>query len=467
MLRGIILGLFITILVIFIPPISGQVGNVYSSNSALAGTIPPKELPTLAPLVEEVSPAVVNIATKGLVEVRQNPLFRDPFFRRFFGDRIPQQQRETASVGSGVIVDSVRGYIVTNSHVIAQANEIVVTLKDRRRLPAKVIGSDPETDIAILKVKPKNLKEVQYANSEELRVGDYVIAIGNPFGLGQTVTSGIVSALGRSGLGIENYEDFIQTDASINPGNSGGALVNLKGELVGINTAIIGPSGGNVGIGFAIPINMARQIMDQLIEHGEIQRGRIGVQIQDLTMELAEALGVKGESGAVVSQVMPNSSASKAGIQAGDVIVEMNGQPVIGSSDLRNKVGVLRVGDKVTIIAIRDGKELKLKMKVGARDESPKLSSNNDIPKLEGATFGKVPENHPLYGKVAGVAVIQIQPNSPAQQAGLSPGDIILSINKTRVKEPKTLLEEAQKSKNGPLLLNVRRGNGALFLLIQ
>ena len=466
MLRKLIIGLIFST-IIYLTPLLVSPTFITANGEAVAGTIPAGNLPTLAPLVELVSPAVVNIATKGVVEVKQNPLFRDPFFRRFFGDRIPQQQRETASVGSGVIVDSVRGYILTNSHVIAHANEIVVTLTDRRRIPAKVLGSDPETDIAILKIKPSRLTEVKYADSDKLLVGDYVIALGNPFGLGQTVTTGIVSALGRSGLGIENYEDFIQTDASINPGNSGGALVNLKGELVGINTAIIGPSGGNVGIGFAIPVNMARQIMDQIIEHGEIKRGRIGVQIQDLTRELADALKVNKDLGAVVSQVMPNSPAEKAGIQTGDVIIEMNGEPVIGSSDLRNKVGLLRVGDTVRIIAIRDGEEKNITMKVGAREEPKIASISDDIPKLKGATFGAVPKNHPLYEDVKGVAVLAVKEKSAAAKAGLVRGDIILSINKRRVTNAEMLISLAEKAKGIPLLLNIRRGSGALFLLIR
>ncbi|MBR71407.1 MAG: serine endoprotease DegQ [Rhodospirillaceae bacterium] len=467
MLRIFIFCSALSLFTFFIPVLEKPLNFSGGDTHAHAGTIPPQELPSLAPLVEKISPAVVNIATKGMVEVKQNPLLRDPFFRRFFGDRIPQQQKETASVGSGVIVDSREGYIVTNSHVVANANEIVITLTDKRKLPATVIGSDPETDIAVLKVEPNELQEVTYANSDKLLVGDYVIAIGNPFGLGQTVTAGIVSALGRSGLGIESYEDFIQTDASINPGNSGGALVNLKGELVGINTAIIGPSGGNVGIGFAIPINMARQIMDQLIEHGEIQRGRIGVQIQDLTIELAEALGVNKEAGAVVSQVVPSSPAEKAGVITGDVIYEMNGEPVTGSSDLRNKVGVLRVGDKVDINVIRDGKELNIIMRVGTRENPVNISSNGQIPRLKGATFGAVPKNHPFYGEVEGVAVLQIDKGSPAASAGLIPGDIILSLNKIRVKSAERLIELTKKSKDGPLLFNLRRGNGAFFLLIR
>ena len=466
MLRTLTLGTAFMLAVLFAPAAGLMPGTNALTESAQAGTIPTDELPTLAPLVEQVSPAVVNIATRGLVTVEQNPLLNDPFFKRFFGDNVPQQQRETASVGSGVIVDAVRGYIVTNSHVVANAKEIVITLTDRRRLPAEVVGSDPETDIAVLKVKPDNLTEVQYADSTALRVGDYVIALGNPFGLGQTVTSGIVSAVGRTGLGIESYEDFIQTDASINPGNSGGALVNLRGELVGINTAIIGPSGGNVGIGFAIPINMARKIMDQLIEHGQIERGRIGVQIQDLTPELAEAFGVEHDSGAVVSQVVPGSPAEEAGIKSGDVIIEMNNNPVMGSSDLRNKVGVLRVGDRVRVIVIREGQQQEIVMRVGSRNEPETAIANDDVPKLKGAVFGPVPNDHPLHGEQEGVAVLQVVPGSAAAKAGLTPGDIIVSINKKLVTSADEMMEEARRS-NGAILLNVRRGNGALFVLIR
>ncbi len=432
--------------------------------------VPPSAVPSLAPLVRTIAPAVVNISTKGKVEARRNnPFLDDPFFRRFFGDRPPPQprprQREAQSVGSGVIVDAERGYLITNHHVVAKADEIIITLTDRRQLKAELVGSDPGTDVAVLKVEPGNLTELPLSDSDMLQVGDYVLAVGNPFGLGQTVTSGIVSALGRSGLGIESYENFIQTDASINPGNSGGALVNLKGELVGINTAIIAPGGGNIGIGFAIPINMARQIMDQIVQHGEIQRGRIGVQIQDLTPDLAEAFGITGREGAVVSQVMPDTPAEASGVRAGDVVVSMNGEPVTGSADLRNKVGLLRVGDDVRLVVLRDGQEVPITLQVGQIKEA-KLEAGNDIPKLRGATFGAIGQDSPLHGKVEGVLVLKVEEGSPAWRAGLREEDVITSVNRKPVTTPDALAQTARAG-DGPLLLNIRRGQGALFILIR
>ncbi len=428
-------------------------------------TLPDGEVPTLAPLLKKVSPAVVNISTKGTVEVQQHPFFNDPMFRRFFGDRVPPRQRETQSVGSGVIVDAERGYLLTNHHVVAQADEIIITLTDRRQINATLVGSDPETDVAVLRVEPDTLTSLPMANSDELEVGDYVIAIGNPFGLGQTVTAGIVSALGRTGLGIEGYEDFIQTDASINPGNSGGALVNLHGELVGINTAIIAPGGGNIGIGFAIPINMARQIMEQIIEHGEIQRGRIGVQIQDLTPELAEAFGVGQTSGAVVSQVTPGSPAEASGLKAGDVIIEMNGKPVRSSADLRNRVGLLRVGERVELTLVRESATQTVVMDIGEVQEA-RVQSGDEIPKLKGAVFGPIEQGSPLFGKVEGVLVVEVQSGSPAWRAGLRQGDVIVSVNRKPIRTPEEILEVAAAG-NGSLLLNIRRGEGALFILIR
>ena len=426
---------------------------------------PTDQIPSLAPLLKEIAPAVVNISTKGTVEVQQHPFFSDPLFKRFFGERGPQpQQRESNSVGSGVIVDVERGLLITNHHVIARADEIIITLTDRRQLPAKLVGADPETDVAILQVDPVGLTGLKMADSNDLEVGDFVVAIGNPFGLGQTVTSGIVSALGRSGLGIESYENFIQTDASINPGNSGGALVNLRGELVGINTAIIAPSGGNVGIGFAIPINMARQIMDQILEHGAVQRGRIGVQIQDLTPELAEAFGVNLRHGAVVSQVVPNSPAAEAGLRAGDVVIDMNGKAVKGSADLRNKVGLLRVGEEVRLGIVRDGVNQNIVMKVGAVEEAQQ-QADTDSPKLKGAIFGQVNEQSPLYGKVEGVQVLKVETDSPAWRSGLREGDVITSVNRKPITTPDELFEVA--AGEGALLLNIRRGDGALFVLIR
>jgi len=312
---------------------------------------------TIAPMLDAVTPAVVNISVLSRAPQIDNPLARDPFFRRFFGN-IPQiQGRPQQSAGSGVIVDARNGYVLTNHHVIENAAEIAVTLKDRRRVRARLVGSDAATDIALLKIDADRLTALPMGDSDRLRVGDFVVAIGNPFGLGQTVTSGIVSALGRSGLKVEGYEDFIQTDASINPGNSGGALVNFQGELIGINTAIIGPAGGSVGIGFAVPTNIARSVMTQLIEHGEVRRGRLGIAIQDLTPDLAESLNVTGDQGAVIAQVEQGSAADRAGLRAGDVVVAVDGKPVHSGTDLRNRVGLVRIGTPIQITILRGGQQ--------------------------------------------------------------------------------------------------------------
>ena len=317
-------------------------------------------LPSLAPMLEKTSPAVVNIAIETRVRAARNPLMNDPFFRRFFDmpERQRPSERRAASAGSGVIVDAAEGYVLTNAHVVKNADNIEVTLTDGRELSAELVGVDEEVDLAVLKLEESDrLTQIAIADSTGLRVGDFVVAIGNPFGLGQTVTSGIVSALGRTGLGIEGYESFIQTDASINPGNSGGALVNLRGELVGINTAILAPAGGNVGIGFAIPTEMAENVMQQLIEHGEVRRGMLGVTIQDLTAELAEAFGVERQRGVVITQVVEDSAAEKAGLKSGDVVTAVDGRPVNRAADLRNKVGMAPVGEKVELSILRDGKK--------------------------------------------------------------------------------------------------------------
>lgn len=335
--------------------------------AALPASIEGTPLPTLAPMLEQVTPAVVNIATEGRIRIRENPLLRDPFFRRFFNIPDMPLERKTESLGSGVIMDARRGLVVTNNHVIANAEQIAVKLRDGRRLQAELIGTDPETDIAVIKIDAKDLTSVKVADSERLRVGDFVVAIGNPFGLGQTVTSGIVSALGRSGLGIEGYEDFIQTDASINPGNSGGALVNLRGELIGINTAIFSQSGGNVGIGFAIPSNMVERVIEQLVRHGEVKRGAIGVQLQDLTPELAKAFDVAAQGGAVVVSVVPDSEADRAGLRAADVVVGVDGKRVRDASDVRNRIGLLRVGQTARFEVLRQGSLKTIIIKVGAR----------------------------------------------------------------------------------------------------
>src|ERR687888_1502142 len=316
--------------------------------------LPTREgLPTLAPILEKVTPAVVNIAVLQAAPEQENPLMRDPFFRRFFG--MPQSSEPQIAAGSGVIVDAKNGYVITNAHVVKDAREIQITLKDNRRLPAKLVGADPGTDIALLKVEPKNLVDAKWGDSDTLQVGDFVMAIGNPFGLGQTATSGIVSALGRSGLSVEGYEHFIQTDAPINPGNSGGALINLRGELIGINSAIIGPSGGNVGIGFAVPVVMARAVMDQLIKFGEVRRGRLGISMRDLA----------GGEGAQIDEVQANSPASQAGLRKGDVVVGLNGRPVRGAAELRARLGVVPIGDSVTLAVQRGGATQTIKARIG------------------------------------------------------------------------------------------------------
>ena len=368
-------------LVVILTPVSGA--PAAGSNNLV--------LPTLAPMLEKTTPAVVNISTTGKVIVR-DPFFDDPFFRRFFD--VPEQRRERriSGLGSGVIVDANDGYIVTNSHVIDKAEDIVVTLEDGQRFNAKVIGKDPGADIAVIQIDAERLTEIALGDSDNLRQGDFVVAIGNPFGLGQTVTSGIVSALGRSGLGIESYEDFIQTDASINPGNSGGALVNLRGELIGINTAIYGSGGGNIGIGFAIPVNMARQIISQLVEHGEVRRGRLGFVVQDLTPELAEAFGVARKKGVVVARVEAKSPAQKAGIKVGDVITAVNGREVDNSAQVRNEIGLLRVGSEVEIEVLRDGKTRSLTASVGRRTTYT-VSGNTLSEKLAGAKFSEAQED--------------------------------------------------------------------------
>ncbi len=424
-----------------------------------------RERPSLAPMLKEVLPGVVNISTVSRVQIRQNPLFSDPFFRRFFNLPEIPRERERQSLGSGVIMDADEGYVLTNNHVIEHADEITVTLRDGRSFRAEVVGTDPEADLAVLRIEAENLHAVPLGDSDALEVGDFVVAIGNPFGLGQTVTSGIVSALGRSGLGIEGYEDFIQTDASINPGNSGGALVDLDGRLVGINTAIVAPSGGNVGIGFAIPVNMARQIMEQLIEYGEVRRGQLGVLIQDVTPELAEALDLETHQGAVVAQVMEDSPAARAGLRVGDVIVAVNGEPVKNAAQLRNRIGLLRVGSRVTLDVIRDGR----RKTVRAVIEEPRrerVDAGRITKLLAGAELGPVTPDHPLAGRVEGLEVLDVERGSRAWRAGLRRGDVIVSVNRMRVKTLADLKRAVQARRDG-LLLNIRRGEGALFIVIR
>lgn len=424
-----------------------------------------RELPSLAPMLKSVNPAVVNISTYTTQTVRQNPLLNDPFFRRFFN--VPEQQmqqpqqRRTQSAGSGVIIDADNGIVLTNNHVVNGADEITVSMEDGRNFTATLVGTDPDVDIAVLKIDAKNLHSVKLANSENLEVGDYVVAIGNPFGLGQTVTTGIVSALGRTGLGIEGYENFIQTDASINPGNSGGALVNLRGELVGINTAILAPSGGNVGIGFAIPINMAKVSIDQILEHGEVRRGQLGVVIQDLTPELADAFKVgKHQRGAVIAEVQSDSAAEKAGLKVGDVVVEVDGKEIHSSSQLRNAVGLKGVGDRITVTVLREGKRKEYRAKLAEVSFGAAVVAKGEATSelLNGVTLRDA-------DKGQGVLVTDVA--NDAEAAGkLVKGDLIVSVNQRRVGDVKEFSEILSASK-GRLLLRVLRGQMALWVVLQ
>ena len=421
-----------------------------------------RQLPSLSPLIKEVGPSVVNISTFTTQTMRQNPLLNDPFFRRFFNippDQKMPQSRRTQSAGSGVIINAKEGTVITNHHVIDGADEIHVGLEDGRSYKATLIGSDPEVDIAVLQLEEfEDLTDIKIANSDGLEVGDFVIAIGNPFGLGQTVTSGVVSALGRSGLGIEGYENFIQTDASINPGNSGGALVNLNGELVGINTAIMAPAGGNIGIGFAIPSNMADSSIDQILEHGEVKRGQLGVIIQDLSRELAEAFDIdKQQRGVVIAGVQPGSAAESAGLEAGDIVISIDGEPVESSAQLRNEIGQRRIGQKLRITILRDGKTKVVQAKVG--DAVTQLASNGSVhPFLEGASLESFSDG--------GVEITAIERDSTAAESGLRPGDVILSANRYKVGD----LDDLRKILKQPsqrVVLRVKRGNAALYLVLQ
>ena len=421
--------------------------------------------PTLAPMLKKVTPAVVNIAVITETPTVRNPMFNDPFFRRFF--ELPPQQprsRPRRSAGSGVIVDAEHGYVMTNHHVVNDADKLVVTLEDRRSFDAELIGSDAGTDIAVLKIEADGLTALDFGDSEALEVGDFVLAIGNPFGIGQTVTSGIVSALGRTGLNREGYEDFIQTDASINLGNSGGALVDLDGKLVGINSAIMTPAGGNVGIGFAVPTAMAQGIKDQIIEFGEVKRGQLGVHIQDVTPDIAEALDLDVVQGALVSQVVPGSAAEKARLQAGDVIIEVNGRPV-DSSGLRNMIGLMRLGTRMELTFIRDGERRQVEATTG-RSSGQLLAESPAIDKLEGAEFRDIDPSHPQYGIMEGVLVAEVAEGSPAAGNGLQAGDIVTAVNRVRIRSIEELSKVASGTDGGAIALNIARGNARIFLVI-
>ncbi|HHA1518391.1 TPA: serine endoprotease DegP [Enterobacter bugandensis] len=442
-----------------------------------------QQMPSLAPMLEKVMPSVVSINVEGSTTVNTPRMPRN--FQQFFGDNSPfcqdgspfqsspfcqgggagddgqggGQQQKFMALGSGVIIDAAKGYVVTNNHVVDNASTIKVQLSDGRKFDAKVVGKDPRSDIALIQIQdPKNLTAIKIADSDALRVGDYTVAIGNPFGLGETVTSGIVSALGRSGLNAENYENFIQTDAAINRGNSGGALVNLNGELIGINTAILAPDGGNIGIGFAIPSNMVKNLTAQMVQYGQVKRGELGIMGTELNSELAKAMKVDAQRGAFVSQVMPNSSAAKAGIKAGDVITSLNGKPISSFAALRAEVGSMPIGSKVTLGLLRDGKPVNVSLELQQSSQN-QVDSSTIFSGIEGAEMSN-------KGQDKGVVVNNVKANSPAARIGLKKGDVIMGANQQPVKNIAEL-RKILDSKPSVLALNIQRGDTSIYLLMQ
>ncbi|AUJ82856.1 MULTISPECIES: serine endoprotease DegP [Enterobacter] len=443
-----------------------------------------QQMPSLAPMLEKVMPSVVSINVEGSTTVNTPRMPRN--FQQFFGDNSPfcqdgspfqsspfcqgggpgddgqgggGQQQKFMALGSGVIIDAAKGYVVTNNHVVDNASTIKVQLSDGRKFDAKVVGKDPRSDIALIQIQdPKNLTAIKLADSDALRVGDYTVAIGNPFGLGETVTSGIVSALGRSGLNAENYENFIQTDAAINRGNSGGALVNLNGELIGINTAILAPDGGNIGIGFAIPSNMVKNLTAQMVQYGQVKRGELGIMGTELNSELAKAMKVDAQRGAFVSQVMANSSAAKAGIKAGDVITSLNGKPISSFAALRAEVGSMPIGSKVTLGLLRDGKPVNVSLELQQSSQN-QVDSSTIFSGIEGAEMSN-------KGQDKGVVVNNVKANSPAARIGLKKGDVIMGANQQPVKNIAEL-RKILDSKPSVLALNIQRGDTSIYLLMQ
>ncbi len=422
-------------------------------STAIGGVLPAavngQPLPTLAPILEKVTPAVVNISTLSRTRIIDDPLFNFLF-------NLPQQEESPRpqSLGSGVIVDAQKGHVLTNYHVIENASKIIINLSDGREAVAEVLGVDPRADVALLKIELDGLVEVELADSDALRVGDFCIAIGNPFGLGQTVTSGIVSALSRSGLGIEDFEDFIQTDASINPGNSGGALIDLNGKLIGINTAIVGPSGGNVGIGFAIPSNMAREIADQLLRFGEVRRGELGISAQDLTPDLARAFAVNSRYGVVVSRIRKGSPAEKAGVQVGDVITAVDGKPAKDVRSIKNTIGLVMLGQQLELTVIREGKTINIAAKIEELDRAIAL--------FDGVVLA---EETTRSGRQY-LVIESVEPGSVIDRNGLQAGDIVLSVNRQYVSTIDGLEQQALGAK-GPLLLLIQRGQRRSYVEIQ
>ena len=432
------------------------------AHAALPAVVEGQPLPSLAPMLERVTPAVVNIHSKTVVRVR-NPMAEDPFFRHFFGLPMVPQERVQQSLGSGVIVNAREGLVLTNNHVIEGADDIRVTLADGRTVTAEFVGSDPDTDVGVLRIPAEDLAELPLASGEALRVGDFVVAVGNPFGLGQTVTSGIVSALGRSGLQGLAYQNFIQTDASINPGNSGGALVNLRGELVGINTAIFSPSGGNVGIGFAIPAELANEIMRQLLDTGRVQRGSLGIETQAITPQLAAMLDVEGARGAVVTRVRPGSPAAEAGLQPGDVITAIAQQPVDSPQTLHNKEGLLPVGEPITLEYLREGRSQRIELRL--KPQLSQLLGSALDPRLDGAEFTALPQRSRQQG-VSGIRVERVADGSRAARSGLAAGDLVTGVNRFRIDSLDTF-GEVIEMRPQQLALSVVRGRRSGVVVME
>lgn len=434
-----------------------------AARAALPGAVDGQPLPSLAPMLERVTPAVVNVHTQTRVRV-SSPLMDDPFFRRFF-DLPRGRERVEQSLGSGVIVDAEKGYVLTNNHVIEGAEDIFVTLHDGRQFEGRVVGTDPDTDVAVLIVDAEDLTGLSLAGSDQLRVGDFVVAVGNPFGLGQTVTSGIVSALGRTGLSGLNFQNFIQTDASINPGNSGGALVNLNGELIGINTAIFSPSGGNVGIGFAIPSTLAGDVMQQLIEFGAVRRGSLGIGVQDLTPDLAEALGVTVRDGVLVARVRADSPGEEAGLQPGDIVSRIDRRRIRNEADLRNAEGLLAVGADVKIEVLREGRSMTLTTRI-EKAELQELVGETLSDRLRSVTFVPLPAEVTRQSNVDGVMVASLDRRSYAYRRGLRPGDVITAVNRQPVESLQGLMDVVEEVED-EILFSLRRGRNSYLLLLD
>ncbi len=425
----------------------GNLAGYSAAHARIPGVIDGQPLPSLAPMLEQVTPAVVNISTRSIVQ-RDSSL--EEFYRFFYGSELPAvPSAQPKSLGSGVIVDAERGLVVTNFHVIDGADEIIVTLRDGREPVANILGTDPKADIALLQIPADNLSAIRWADSDALRVGDFCIAIGNPFGLGQTVTSGIVSALRRSGLGIEDFEDFIQTDASINPGNSGGALVNLRGELIGINTAIVGPGGGNVGIGFAIPSNMAQDIIDQLLQFGRVKRGRLGISAVAITPDLVERLGLSRERGVLIAQIEPDSPAQTAGLQPGDIITAIDGQRVRTVESVVNRLGLVRLGQAINVRVVRDSREFDVTATVAESGLANTWFAGVEFLEQQTSRGRKYLE------------IESLENSSPLAQKGLQSGDIVLSVNREPVE---TIADIENMEVSSDALLFVQRGRDTSYI---